>query len=549
MRSLKSFLVDYVSIILWPCVGVVMAMVFGPPALGRLVGITAEVIEGTGVSRAIFLSYLGVATFCFNTMTWQRVPELARRARLMPRSSRFVANCLLATPTLGTMLLNAATMLGYRIIFGSSWPIVTTTLWFGASTVLCAAGIAWVRHVPFSRAILFPITVAVWLCWIVFHYYPNGFREGMTFWREFSGVDLLVTSGVTIGAWLVFQSSFQKYREGTSQAKWLNWLLDPHPSGLVAGMASADDSSRERSSIGSPQQAFLSMIHEHTKILSLVMSIMFCTAFGGMVFTLLSAERNPLEPVLNLTPVFGGLSGLLIGMVLVPHVLIRPVGSSAIGKLRTNVATLPMSDSETGRLILQSWLPPFYTASVCYVAAVIIAFAVHAGIYGPLNYRQLYLELPIVQNLGLAAGVLPLIAAPIITWTTGGIVGGLVLSGHRRLGLAAVVSVPLTSFIVALLHQLGGATGAMLADALLVGLSLVVCGGVSCWLLWIALKRELVSVSQTTLCVLGAAILYLSIWSLLPGEPMWKLIWSGFATLAIAPVPGVPLALARNRHQ
>ncbi len=154
-----------------------------------------------------------------------------------------------------------------------------------------------------------------------------------------------------------------------------------------------------------------------------------------------------------------------------------------------------------------------------------------------------------VKNLGAAAGVLPLIAAPIITWTTGGIVGGLVLSGHRRLGLSVIVSIPLTAFAVAVLHQLGGATGEMLADALLLVLSLAVCAGISCWLLWAAAKQQLITSSQTTLCLMGAVILYMSIWTLLPGEPMWKLIWSGFATLAISPVPGVPLALARNPHQ
>ena len=99
------------------------------------------------------------------------------------------------------------------------------------------------------------------------------------------------------------------------------------------------------------------------------------------------------------------------------------------------------------------------------------------------------------------------------------------------------------------LTNFGGETGRQISEVLLLATAALAGGGFTTAALYHAATRNLISVHSTAGCVASGLLLCGVVWSVVPGSPDWKFIWSAFALLAVAPFPAVPTAISWNRHR
>jgi hypothetical protein len=77
---------------------------------------------------SFYFSYVGIAFFFCGAAAGARLVEMPKFGRLHPVSSELLATFFWLAPPCLIMLFNVISQMGYRIVSGSIWPILTTTV-------------------------------------------------------------------------------------------------------------------------------------------------------------------------------------------------------------------------------------------------------------------------------------------------------------------------------------------------------------------------------------------------------------------------------------
>ena len=543
MRSLKLLLWQFLSPIVLPACGSVLALLFGPVGLAALVNVNDLTLADTEVPRTFFLSYVGVAVFCFNAIIWGGLSDMIPRSRLLPCPSRLLATFFLLAPAFTIMILNAAVLLGYRYLFGGAWPVTATCLGLGVTTMIGAAGVWWVRDASLAQAIAFPLAFALWGLWVASRIFSDGFRQPAVLWRTVTLTDAIICSGIVVATWLVSCRGYRRYRHGIPRAHWLNVLYESQHEFTTVPADVPGEATRS----DSPAETLLAMIKARTRITALAATASFCIGFAGLIFMILQSDRRPLSGMFMLTTVFGIFAGVMVGLTLGAEFWISQPRNPNPGRLRTYLATLPFSDQQLGRILLRSLLPGLLQATVCLLVALGVGVAIHTAVMGPTNFAAMYRSTRIVELFGGGGGLIPLLAIPLVIWTAAGNISGCAICGNKRwiIGLTSVL--PMTFVLMMWLYNFAGSTGERIADVLLPTLSISIFSG-ALWLIRKATRSNLITRRQMQACFVALAAVACVVWILTPYALFWKVVAAGFSSLAVTPVPGIPLALAANRH-
>lgn len=543
ISKLSSLAWSYFSVVALPAIGVTLAIALLPGAFASVVGLTSDKWGDADVTQTFFASYVGLGIFAVNAVTWAPFSEQIPRSRLLPLSSRIIAISLLIVPALLGALMNATILQTYNSLHSSTWPVFSTSCWFFVTSALSVAAAAWMRESRFLVAMLAPLTVAGWIFWIVTRFYPEGFYKPPQLWFDLTGVDVAVLACVFLLSVRIWLPAYQRYREGLAPAEWLLKLMEQNP----VLEESSDDLNLKP--FPSADITFLEMTRQQTRLLSFASEVI---CFGVVIVAAwlsLKGKGNTLEGIMVVASMFACMVGMIVGLFVTAQAWLKSVDGRIGDTLNTYFAVLPYSDADLGRLIIRSWLPEFRRLLSIFFASILAAFVLHLIISGPDNYLQHYFDLKLVQHLGPLGGVVWIAGIPLLMWTATGNFAAMVLAGRPHLALWSTVYFFSTIVIIMWAWHFGGDTGLWIGRALLFMITVVTSTAVAAGLLYYAAKRELISSRQTKLSAAAGVLLFVAAFLVVPGALYWKCIWAGVVLLAIIPVPGIPVAIAFNRHR
>lgn len=543
ISRLRTLAWSYMSLAALPAIGVTFAIILLPAGFGRMVGLTPGRVEGLDFTRTFFLSYVAVATFALNTMAWTPLASLLRRSRLLPLSTRTLALFYLFLPALLVMCLNAIILTGFNYLYNSDWPVFVTSCWFGVTTVIGAAAGAWLREVRFRFTWIVPVVVAGWIYWILTHFFPHDFRAPPELWVRLSPADVVVFAGVVIASILVWCPAWQRYREGVPMANWLRLLTDHSPA------FSGNDAQPVELKFADRDAAFLDLAWKQSRLLMFGTEVIMVFMVALVTIVCLRSEHRVLERTMVFMPIFGFMIGLMVGLFVTMQSWLQTADGRLRDSLKTSLTTLPFSDADLGRLIMRSWLPAFRRLVLILCAAGITVFLIYALIFGAHDYVRQYLELKLVQHLGPLGGLAWILGMLALMWAVAGNMGSMVLAGRPKLALWSIVYTFGTIVVIVWSWNFGGENGRAVGRILLLLLTVLTSTAVSVLLLYHAARRQLLTGNQTLLCAAAGAAMFAVVFALVPLTPYWKCVYAGLTLFAVSPFPGIPLAVAVNRHR
>jgi hypothetical protein len=506
-------------------------------ALTGFVEISADGQEHARFS--FYFSYVGIALFFYGAAAGAPIFEMPKFSRLHPASSKLLATFFWLVPPCLIMLLNMISQFGYRTVFSSTWPILTTTVCLGAFSTLIIASGWWLTTFRWRRLAFVLLCVGLWVVWFVAHFYDNGWDAPVTVWNRFTGVDLAVIATTLLVTWCITLFRLKKFRCGETDASWLLTCMEDTPD-----MMAADNAVLTLNPLPDASAALLDM--EWTRNRHIVRWL--ASAIIGL-FVLISVfawrdALNDLEGILVLMSVASGYVGFAAGAWLGGE-----TWESKTGELKSMHSTLPFSDAQLGALLLRAWLKVTTIVWLLVVVANSGLLLLCGVATGAQNATQQIRDLWLVQQQGwLAILVLPA-ASFLIAWTLSGISGSIVLTGRKWLGYATITGVPAIGVVFLVTYAYFGEPGQRLAYVLLLCFVLLVaCGGTAC-VYANAVVRRLLTRSQVIGCAAAVALLCAATWAATPSTIYWKTLCTALVCLSAAPIASMPSALAWNRHR
>lgn len=545
MNCFRSLLRSYFSLAGLSLAGIVMAMLLLPGLFIVVVGLKQGDFPGTDIPRTFFLSYIGLTTILLNAIAWAPLSELLRQSRLLPVSTAALAAFFLFLPALVTATTNACILGGYSLLYTCEWPIFATSTLVGSSTTVFAAALIWLRTARIQYAIAAPILVLAWTTWIVWHFYPNGFLRQPEFWSDLSMIDVTVlAAGISISA-VVGVAAYRKYRCGVGTADWLTLLMEPPPLSLRNKRYDPPLPSNENSA----KSLFLQMIREQTKFQSTGGEVLIGFITYGSVLLSLNSRSAPLEGTMILSIMMAGMGGLVIGLFTTVESWLKNKAQGRAATLTDYFATLPFSDAELGRLLIQSWFPALRRMSIAFLLAIGAAILTHRLVAGPRDYFVEYSQVWLVRQFGPWGGLVWVLGVPVLMWAVAGAFGTVVLAGRPRTALWSVVYVCGLAVLIMWAWHFGNSPARQFAQLLLFSVTAVAGCAATAGLLVVAMWKQLLTRGEAISCFIIASALFLVCYLAIPSTAYWKSIAGGLAVLVTLPIPGIPAAIAANRHR
>ncbi|MCP4507392.1 MAG: hypothetical protein GY826_13495, partial [Fuerstiella sp.] len=246
------------------------------------------------------------------------------------------------------MLLNVISQWGYRIVFGTTWPIMTTTVCLGTFSTVIIAGGWWLTTFLWRRLAVVLLCVGLWVVWFADHFYGNGWDAAMTVWNRFTDADLIVIATTLLVTWCITLFRLKKFRCGETDASRLVTRMEETPY-----MMAADDAAFALTPLPDAPTAFLDMEWTRNSYIVRWLANISIGLFALLaVFAWRSGgNRNNIEGILVLLSMSSGYVGIAAGAMLGGE-----MWAGRSGELKSTHSTLPFSDAQLGRLLLRAWL-------------------------------------------------------------------------------------------------------------------------------------------------------------------------------------------------
>ena len=540
LKIWKALTWEYLSHAVHLAYAAVLVAIIGPWLGWALTGFVEMSPDGQVHARfSFYFSYVGIALAFYGAAAGVPIAEMPKFSRLHPVSSRLLATFFWLVPPCLIMLLNVISQMGYRIVFGSTWPILTTTVCLGAFSTVVIAGGWWLTTFSWRRLTVVLLCVGLWVAWFADHFYSNGWHAPMAVWNRFTGVDLAVIATTLLVTWSITLLRLKEFRCGESDASLLVVRMEEMPY-----MMAADDAAFTLTPLPDAPAALLDMEwtrNRHVVRWMVGIIVGLIAVLGVFVWR---SGRNDVEGILVLLSLSSGYIGFAVGAWLGGE-----MWGTRSGELKSIHSTLPFSDAQLGSLLLRAWLKVTTVSWLMVFGALLVLLVLRGIVAGIANTTEQVRNLWLVQQQGwLTILVLPA-ASYLLAWTLLGITGSVVLTGRRWLGFSAIVAVPTIGVVILLIYTYCGESGQTVAAVLLLSVVVLVgCGGTICVYVN-AVVRQLLTGNQACVCALAVALLCAVTWAATPSTIYWKTICTALVCLSAAPIAGMPLALAWNRHR
>ncbi|MEO2025718.1 MAG: hypothetical protein ABGZ23_07535 [Fuerstiella sp.] len=488
---------------------------------------------------SFYFSYVGIALFFYGAASGAAIVEMPKFSRLHPVSSRLLATYFWLVPPCLIMLLNVISQLGYRIVFGSTWPIMTTTVCLGTFATVMTAGGWWLTTFLWRRLAVVLLCVGMWVAWFADHFYGDGWDAPMTAWHRFTGVDLAVIATTLLVTWCITLFRLKQFRCGETDASRLVARIEETPY-----MMAADDRALTLVPLPDAPTALLDMEWTRNRHIVRWMSGIIIGLFAILAVFAWRSGRNHIEDILVLLSLSSGYIGFAMGAWLGGE-----MWATRSGELKSIHSTLPFSDAQLGSLLLRAWLKVTTVSWLMVFGAVLFLLVMCGIVTGVANTTEQIRNLWLVRQLGWLTILVVPAASFLLAWTSLGITGSVVLTGRRWLGFSAIITVPTIVILVLVIYTYFGEPGQRFASALLLCLVvLVACGGTAC-VYANAVVRRLLTTNQVFVCAVAVVLLCATTWVATPSTIYWKSLWTALVCLSAAPIASMPSALAWNRHR
>ncbi|MEZ6127756.1 MAG: hypothetical protein R3C59_03680 [Planctomycetaceae bacterium] len=550
-HPIRALTVAYLRVALLAAVPMLSVAILGPWLMSQIieikVGAPVSMTDGNMRPAPWYLNYIVISLFCFVAVPWAALPTLIQKARLclLPLSNRFLGTFLWLAPACVVMACNAITQVSYHYLFENTWPILTTTLSCGVFSTMLMAGGFWILDFQWRKVLVIIAVVASWSFWFVLRCFPDGLRGTLVPVETFSTTDLVALLLTSAGTWWLTTFAFAKYRCGENQY--------PERFGQLSWMpfeTTADGIAQSIPLASSPMAGLLAMEWKKGRSIAVATAtIMLAMIAVISVTTLMSKDASLLGMALMLLTLCSLIAGIVLGMWLGAE-----IGDNSGNGLKQSYGTLPFSNADLGRALIQTCAKSVMLCWTLIAIALVIIIGVHTALVERVNPWKLYNEALMIQEFGRFAGVSMVAASLLGMWAIAGL--GLVLAATGRvwLSIAFIVDVIVLVIVGEILPDLFPSWGLAAARAIpiVLALGVAVCG--SLWLLLTASRRHLITARCTALCFLTAVAVCALILAGFNSQPnsaglYVQIVVASAAFLVVAPVPGLPLALAWNRHR
>ena len=540
LKIWKALTWEYLSHAVHLAYAAVLVAIIGPWLAWALTGFVEMSPDGEVHARfSFYFSYVGVALFVFGGAAGAPIAEMPKFSRLHPLSSRLLATFFWLVPPCLIMLVNVITQVGYRIVFDSTWPVLTTTVCLGAFSTVLIAGGWWLTTFFWRRLAVVLLCAGLWVAWFADHFYANGWAAPMTVWDRFTRSDLAVIAATLFVTWCITLWRLKKFRCGETDASRLVTRIEETPY-----MLAADDAAFTLTPLPDAPTALLDMEWTRNRHIVRWMVGIIVGLFSVLGMFVWRSGRNDIEGILAVLSLSSGYIGFAVGAWLGGE-----MWAARSGELKSIHSTLPFSDAQLGSLLLRAWLKVTTVSWLMISGAALVLMVLCGIVTGIANTTELVNDLWLVQQLGwLTILVLP-VASFLLAWTSLGITGSVVLTGRRWLGFLAIIAVPTISLFLLVIYTYCGDSGQRLAFVLLLSLVVLIAGGGTACVYANAVLRRLLTANQVIVCALAAVLLCGATWFVTPSTVYWKTFWSALVCLSVAPIASMPSALAWNRHR
>lgn len=503
-------------------------------------------IQNSSPQTSMFMSFVGILFLSAGASAWAGLPDVVMKAKmtLLPASNRMLGTFVAVVPAIFLMVCNAIVQNIYAALFQNQWPILTTTVCFGAFAMLVMALGWWARDFYYFKIPVVVGVVGTWGYWFVQHFFPDGLRGIVVPWHVFSGGDVAVLILTAIGSWMLTIAAFGKHRCGEAKLGALVQLMNRSPHALFT--------EREQPIVPLPQtnSAFHCLLEmEWTKGKPIALGTAGITSILLFLGTLLmlNGRRNTLEGMTAMLIINATVCGMLLGITLGVD-----VWAKSTGNMKQFYAALPLTDADLARGYLQTTVRCVLWSLPVLLIAFVLAIVVSHLFMGPVNLFGILADSRMATRFSkdgfLGVGMLWL-SIPLVAWTASGLFMSVTATGRQWVQMVATIIPMGLAFVALVLPIFFGAWG----HSVSMGIGLVSLPGIALVgttvLFVMAVRRGLIQRNSAAICAVIAAALMLTIGVLSPVDVYRTLIFCSIGCLVVTPIAALPLAVASNRHR
>lgn len=530
----------YLSRALLYAIPSVAVVIGGPWLFARLLGLSDDWSRSDSNPLGLYFNFVGVACGAAGLSGWAALPEFLRGVgyRALPLSTRSLATFLFLAPAGLILATSLALQIGCRLIFGTDWPVVTTTLSMVAFTMLCLSLGQWLKDLYLFRVLVAAVTVVGWGFWFVSRFYPNGFDHPLVPWVSLTLTDTVILIITAAGAFRLQHIAFRRIRCGEAELHWIFALTESDVPTLQ---------NPPRFSIMtetcSPQQGLNVLGSEVGKHLAL---------WGGSAIAVIGV----LTTIGTLIDDDAGRRGALTFLLMFGTLCVVMVGLSVTGALiwsgnrmtmRSWVAALPFSDRELSSMLAQSVLRTLARVLLMVLGPMLLTVVVWSAVVGDEPFvGELMSRLRLPDRSPMAEPA-TFIAVTGLVWLTSGVATAIAASGRIWIAVTAYVIILAAPFSKLLAIRLGAVTAELLQQAIttagaLAGVAITAAIAVGAHRCHVLAPRAFVWCA--VLVVAGVMAAYF-----LAENPFDQFVGCCAASLLALPIVALPLSVHCNRHR
>lgn len=527
-----------------PSVGVV---IFVPWMFAGLLGLTEDWSRTDQNPLGLYFNFTGVACGVLGLSGWAPLPDFLKgtQFRSLPLSTRSLAAFLCLAPACLILVTSLALLFGYRLVFGTDWPILTTSASMVTFSMLCLSIGQWLRDLRIHRAMLAVIMLSGWIVWFVSRFYPAGFDGPIVPWVTLSAVDITVLLLTAVAAFQLHQTAFRRIRCGDAQLHWLFQLTEADAPALQNRPAAS--AAQEYSS---PEEALHAVGTEIGRRLAFWASAFFAPLAVMTALGVLAGGDSSRRGAVVFMIMFAEICSVLVGL----GVTGAAIWSGKRMVMRQWVASLPFSDSDLSRMVLRSAMKSLSVVLGIVLSAMTLTILIWTAVTQTDSFVTSLIHHFQLPERGPLAGPVLIVFSVGLVWATMGIAAVIAAAGRMWIAACVYVALVVFPFSKLFLMQLGQPAADTIESAIVINVALLATLG-TCLAIVAARRRHFIRPQTVAWCIAIVITGFIagyyteSATTAEFGSFQDQLVICGAACLLALPVASLPLAISWNRHR
>lgn len=355
-------------------------------------------------SRNFLINSVSLSVLAYGSCGVIIVLQSAKARRILPVSNQQMTGSLLLATIINVAVMYAVTVIGYRLMFGIDWPVVSSTCWTCGWFALVAGCFFWLSD---SRWFRFPIVAALIGLAGYWMFHRVDVTDGT--WSSFHWSDIAFVIVTVILSYSMLLPTYVRFRHGDFvKGRVLKFLINAEGS----TEAFFNRESHQRFSNG--RQSMLWLESQRALLSKLVVTILISTALIGVLTMMIySGEATSAIwlVIVQATFVSGAACGTMANDIVDP----------AKRTMKHHFSVVPMTTAELTRCFRKSILHNVVVGCVVAVASYAIGACLAAVIRGSWEPIVIDFADPLFCGLGVAGICGPIGLAFACSWIAGGL--------------------------------------------------------------------------------------------------------------------------------